>query len=295
MTDPTIIALLLSSPIMKKLFGLLLLLFPLVSDAQIFYRRSEFGMGLGSATYFGDLNTQLGIQNTLYSGSFFYKFNFTPYIAMKLGTTYTKLSGDDKLSANIYEQTRNLNFKSDLGEACVMFDFHFFKYKIHDYDHRITPYVTLGLGIFWHNPYTTYNEKRFNLRPLGTEGQGYPQYADRRYKKYAFSLPIGAGVKIWVKRGITMNLEVINRSTTTDYIDDVSTTYVGVDKFTDPVPTPYPSVSSVLQDRSVEISDTRFGIPGKQRGVSTTKDQFLTAQIGFSFRLPTYKCPSNFD
>jgi Domain of unknown function (DUF6089) len=280
---------------MKKIACILFLFIQLKLSAQIFYRRSEFGVGAGGSNYYGDLNPGLDVKGALYSGSLFYKYNFTPYIAMKLGTTYAKLSGNDNYSTNIYQQARNLNFKSDLIEASFAFDFHFFKYKVQDYDHRITPYVTIGLGIFWHNPYTMYKGKKYNLRPLGTEGQLYNEYANRRYKAYAFDFPIGAGFKVWVTKGITLNVEVINRSTTTDYIDDVSTTYVGLDKFVDTSPSPYPQVSSVLQDRSTEVSDIRLGVKGKQRGVSTTKDQFMTAQIGISVRLPTYKCPSNFD
>lgn len=280
---------------MKKIIVLLFLLINLSAGAQIYYRRSEFGFGLGGSNYFGDLNQDLIFQTSRYSGSIFYKYNFTPYIAIKFGANYAKLHGDDQYSPNTYQKTRNLSFFSDLGEAAMMFDFHFFKYRVQDYYHRFTPYVTLGVGMFWHNPYAIFDGKRYDLRPLGTEGQLYAQYADRRYKRHAFSFPIGMGFKCWLRGGTTLFVEVINRSTTTDYIDDVSTTYVGVDKFVDNTPSPYPSASAALQDRSVEGGYERIGIAGKQRGISSTKDQFMTAQIGLSFRLPTYKCPSSFE
>lgn len=273
---------------------LLLLALPFHSNAQIFYRRSEFGLGGGGSNYYGDLNPGLGYDGIKYSGSFFYKYNFTPYIAFKASSAYAKLNGDDKYSTNVFQRERNLNFYSDVFETHIAFDFHFFKYNVQDFDHRITPYVTFGVGMFWFNPYTFYDGRRYNLKPLGTEGQLYEQYADRRYRSSAFDFPIGAGIKFWLSGGMTLNVEVINRSTTTDYLDDVSNTYVGIDKFLDVTPSPYPSVSSVLQDRSLEVGSDRLGIPGKQRGVSTTKDQWMTMQIGLSFRLPTYKCPSNF-
>lgn len=280
---------------MKRLLFLLFLFINLTAGAQIYYRRSEFGFGVGGSNYFGDLNQDLIFQTSRYSGSLFYKYNFTPYIAMKLGGSYAKVYGNDKYSPNNYQKTRNLSFYSDIGEAAISFDFHFFKYKIQDYNHRFTPYVTIGLGMFWHNPYARFDGKRYNLRPLGTEGQLYDEYANRRYKHYAYSLPVGIGFKCWVAGGTTFFMEVINRSTTTDYIDDVSTTYVGIDKFQDNSPSPYPSTSASLQDRSVEGGYDRLGIAGKQRGISSTKDQFMTAQIGLSFRLPTYKCPSSFE
>jgi hypothetical protein len=150
--------------------------------------------------------------------------------------------------------------------------------------------MTLGIGMFWYNPYTTLEGKNYFLRPLGTEGQNYESYKSRRYTDRATCFPLGLGFKYWVAKGITLNMEITNRLTTTDYIDDVSTTYVGIDKFQDIQPTPYPIPAAILQDRSLN----HLGNVGKQRGISTTADQYMTLQIGFSFRLPTYRCPDEF-
>ena len=130
------------------------------------------------------------------------------------------------------------------------------------------------------------------MRPLGTEGQNFEEYKDRKYTGTAVSFPIGLGFKFWLSKGLTLSLEAINRITTTDYLDDVSTTYIGIDKFNEVDPGPYPSSSSVLQDRSLEVSNTAIGIKGKQRGISTTSDQYMFIQLGVSFRLPTYRCPN---
>ena len=99
------------------------------------------------------------------------------------------------------------------------------------------------------------------------------------------------GVKFWLSKGLTLNLEAINRSTTTDYLDDVSTTYIGKERFDEVDPGPYPSSASILQDRSNEVTNSAIGIKGRQRGISTTRDQYLFFQLGLSFRLPTYRCP----
>ena len=269
----------------------LFILFVQNMDAQVFYRRPEFGIGVGSSNYFGDLNTNYGFQEARYSGSLFYKFNFSHYIALRLGAAYAHVSYNDKYSSNIYQQLRNLNFKSNIFEGSIQADFHFFEYNVGDFDHRFTPYVTLGMGMFTYNPYTTLDNKRYFLRPMGTEGQNLEIYKNRKYGTTAFSFPIGAGVKFWLDKGITVHLEVVNRSTTTDYLDDVSRTYVGRDKFIDQTPSPYPLPAELLQDRSYEKTDNPIGIEGRQRGVSTTRDKFMTMQIGLSFRLPTYKCP----
>jgi hypothetical protein len=95
----------------------------------------------------------------------------------------------------------------------------------------------------------------------------------------------------WLNKGITVGLEIANRSTSTDYLDDVSATYVGIDKFVDNDPSPYPTPSSLLQDRSVEVQAEALGKEGKQRGVSTTFDKYMMMQLTVSFRFPTYRCP----
>lgn len=267
--------------------------FTLSTQAQVFYRLSEFGAAAGSSAYFGDLNTNYGFNHMRYSGSLFYRYNFSPYIAMRAQLGYARIGYADSYNTNYFERMRNLSFESDIFEGVIMADFHFFRYEIGDFDYRFTPYVTLGAGMFYHNPYARLEGKKYYLRPLGTEGQNYEEYKDRRYGKTAMAFPIGAGVKFWFSHGITVFAEVANRSTTTDYIDDVSTTYIGKDKFIDITPSPYPLPAELLQDRSTELSSEALGKAGKQRGISTTRDKYMMLQIGISFRLPTYKCPSN--
>jgi hypothetical protein len=276
---------------MKTWCLILTLFLSLNADAQVFYRRSEFGAAIGSAHYFGDLNPNIGFKDIGYSGGIFYKYNFTHYIALRMGLSYGNVGYSDSYSDNPYQQLRNLDFRSNIFEGHIAAEFHFFQYAIGDFDHRFTPYVSIGAGYFRYDPYTTYMGKRYLLRPLGTEGQLFEEYKDRRYNGGAIAFPIGLGVKFWLSKGLTISLEAVNRSTTTDYLDDVSTTFVGKDLFDNADPGPYPSASSQLQDRSQEITASPIGTKGRQRGTSTTKDQYLFFQLGVSFRLPTYRCP----
>ena len=101
----------------------------------------------------------------------------------------------------------------------------------------------------------------------------------------AICVPIGLGVKYAVSDKVNVSFEIAHRFTTTDYIDDVSTTYVGIDKF------PASSVAAKLQDRSYELG-TPIGVEGRQRGFSKQKDQYAIAEIGISFNLTSYRCPS---
>jgi hypothetical protein len=52
-----------------------------------------------------------------------------------------------------------------------------------------------------------------------------------------------------------------------------------------------PSVAQLLQDRSYETGDI-IGIEGRQRGFSKQRDQYIIAEITFSFNLTSYRCPT---
>lgn len=261
------------------------------TQGQVYYRNTEFGFSAGGANYFGDLNQQYGFQYFRQSGGAFIRYNFSSYIALSLAGNYAHVGYNDSYSDNYFQQQRNLSFKSDIYEGSIKADFHFFRYDIGDFDHRFTPYITLGMGVFHYDPYAEIEDTKVNLREQGTEGQAYEEYADRRYGSTAVNFPLGAGVKFWLSKGMTVGFEITNRFTTTDYLDDVSTTYVGADLFPNAGTSPYPTFASQLQDRSPEVTSTPIGIKDRQRGISSTRDQFLTAQLFLSFRLPTYRCP----
>jgi hypothetical protein len=259
--------------------------------AQEFFTPTEYGVLLGGSTYFGDLNPNYGYKYIRPAVGAFVRYSFNPYIAVRGAVNYTKVGYDDTYTKNPYQLERNLNFRSDILEANVMAEFNFFWFATGDPQHRFTPYLTGGFGAFYYEPYTTYNDLRYNLRPLGTEGQNTAEFADRKYQPYSFCIPVGAGIKYWLAPGVNFNFEIVNRFTLTDYLDDVSTTYVGEDYF---VYNPMnPSVASQLQDRSIPGADgQKLGRAGKQRGDSNNKDQYLMFQFSLSFQLKTYKCPN---
>ena len=99
----------------------------------------------------------------------------------------------------------------------------------------------------------------------------------------------GFGFKYAINDKVNLSFEVTHRFTTTDYIDDVSTTYVGADKF--PPVGGNKSLAGIMQDRSFETG-TPIGIEGRQRGFSKQKDQYATAEIGISINITSYRCPS---
>lgn len=263
------------------------------ANAQTFYRWTEWGAAVGTSQYFGDLNDHYGFHYIRPAFGVFGRYHLNHYIAVRLSANYTKVGYDDSYNTNAYQQERNLSFRSDIFEGALQAEFNFFRFATGEEDSRWTPYLTGGIGAFYYNPYTTFDGEKYYLRPLGTEGQNLgDQYSSRKYSNVAMCFPIGVGVKWWAAPGVNIGLEITDRLTSTDYLDDVSTTYVGADKFA-PDPTKL-NAAYYLQDPSVLKNPSEpLGRAGKQRGNSSTKDQYMMVQLHVSFQLKTYKCPVN--
>ena len=260
------------------------------STGQTYYSGSEYGISVGASQYFGDLNDEYGFKFVRPALGVFGRLHLNPFISLKGALNYTRVGYNDNLSSNPYNVKRNLNFQSDIFEAAIQAEFNFFRFSTGEIGNRWTPYLTGGVGVFYYNPFTRYDDRRYYLRTLGTEGQN-AGYEDRQYSKFSMCFPIGAGFKYWLRPGLNVGFEIVDRLTLTDYMDDVSTTYIGAQNFpTDPQ---NPNPAYVLQDRSVEVgTGEALGRAGKQRGNESTKDQYMMFLFHLSFQLKVYKCPA---
>jgi opacity protein-like surface antigen len=280
---------------MKKLFFVFLLVSTvLFTNAQYesIVQQGEIGLSLGASHYFGDLNTQARLNRPKIAVGAFFRKQFGNYVGMRVSAHYTQLGYSDIYSTdNDYQRRRNLSFNSNIFELAVQGDFNFFKFLPGDPYHSFTPYVTLGVGVFSYDPYAYLNKQKVFLRSLATEGQGLAAYPDRKpYNTMAFAFPLGVGVKYAINDRINVGAEVTHRFTTTDYLDDVSTTYVGADKFP-LLPDGTPSQARLIQDRSYETGEI-IGIEGRQRGFSKQRDQYIIAEVFVSFNITSYRCPT---
>ena len=255
-------------------------------------QEGEFGIGVGAGHYFGDLNTRAKLNRPKIAAGIFFRKNFGNYIAARIVANYAQLGYSDTYNThNDFMLKRNLSFNTNVWELSLRGDFNFFRFLPGDPEFNFTPYVSLGVGVFSYDPYAYLEGQKYFLRPLGTEGQGSSLYPDRKpYSSMAICFPVGVGIKYAFNERFNIGLEITHRFTTTDYLDDVSTTYVDPAVFP-PFPDGSPSPGFLLSDRSYELG-TPIGIKGRQRGVETNKDQFITAMIYFSFNLQSYKCPS---
>jgi Domain of unknown function (DUF6089) len=279
-----------------KFFALSFIVFTTITNLRAqqyaIVQEGEFGIGLGVGHYFGDLNTRAHINRPKPAATIFFRKNFGNYISGRIAASFAQLGYSDVYNThNEYMLRRNLSFNSNVWELALQGDFNFFRFMPGEPEYSFTPYVTLGVGAFSYDPYAYLKGEKVYLRQLGTEGQGSSLYPTRKpYGTMAFSFPIGAGVKYALNERMNTALEILHRITTTDYLDDVSTTYVNMAAFP-PNPDGTQSQGYLLSDRSYETGEP-IGTPNRQRGNSKQKDQFITAMIHLTFNLQSYRCPT---
>lgn len=268
---------------MKNL--LLIIVISIFGLGSVHSQYLEYGIGIGGSLYWGDLNApDLGsnISNTNFAVQAVAKLNFSNYIAVKGNLLYGKLSGDDGKSYIEWQKQRNLDFNSTLIELAVLGEFHLFGYNFGE-ENPISPYFTAGLGLFYFNPTTTFNGVTYALQPLGTEGQGLPGFSSK-YSRVALAIPFGAGAKFKVNERINISVDILARKTFTDYIDDVSTSYVSYEELAAGNGTIAATLSNRIgeyfgQDQPVAVQT------GDQRGGANVTDYYFTGMVTVTFKL----------
>lgn len=261
-----------------------------IAQSDEYVQQGEFGVTVGAAHYFGDINTRAAVNRPKPALGLFFRKQFGNYVGMRIAGHYAQLGYSDTYSKNEFQQRRNLSFNTNIWELAVMGDFNFFKFQPNDSRYLFTPYVTLGVGVFTYDPYAYLNNKKEFLRPLGTEGQTVGYQGRKQYGTMAVCIPFGAGIKYNISPNFNLSFEVSHRYTFTDYLDDVSTTFIGANNF--PASGNGPT-ALLLQDRSFEINPNAIiGLEGRQRGNSSQKDQYMFVELGLSFNISSYRCPT---
>jgi len=250
----------------------------------------ELGLEGGVAHYFGDLNTRSSFQSLKPTAGIFYRYFFTEYFGASAHLHFAQVGFSDYYNKGTYQHTRNLSFDSNIWDFSLQGDLNFFKFEPGSLSYRFTPFFTLGIGALHFNPYTYYQDKKYYLQPLGTEGQGSPLYPDRKpYALWTYEIPMGVGIKYNLNRSWNVAVSATYYFTGTDYLDDVSTTYAGAAAFASGSDGKQ-TIVSVLQDRS-GVYGPPIGIAGRQRGNSRNKDQFIGIEISIAYLLDSYHCP----
>jgi opacity protein-like surface antigen len=188
----------------------------------------EVGLMGGVANYYGDMTHDYVVpkeSHPAYGG--FIKYNLDPKKGFKFNVYSGTVSAADKNSDRANLKARNLSFTSNVTEVAFTFEYNFLGYRPVEFKQRISPYAYAGLAGFHFNPQAYYEGEWYDLQPLGTEGQGMEIFPFReRYRLYEFAIPFGVGFKFAMTERWNIGVEYGARWTFTDYLDDVSRTYV---------------------------------------------------------------------
>lgn len=249
-----------------------LFLLPFLSFSQ----HSELGITLGISAYQGDLSPsksrlKLGQINPMVG--IFGKYNFNRFIVARAGFNYAILSAEGSESTIEASIVKNLSFRSNILEGNLMLEINILGYEPYNLEKPWSPYVFAGIAFFHYNPKAKYDGDWVELQPLGTEGQGLSAYPDKKpYNLNSFAIPMGGGVKFALSDSWNIAAEAGVRRTFTDYIDDVSGSYVEESLLLEKNP-----LSAALANRSGEPIEA-----GRGRGNDQVSDWYAFIGITLS-------------
>ena len=294
-----------------RLYLLLLLLGPLsqAATAQYYFLNDRFydndwiveaGGTMGIMNALTDLGGNKGIgkpflkdlnlETTNLSGGVYFTGMYRSLIGVRLEACFGQVEGADSLLKDIRTSTfgrfeRNLSFKSKISDVHVGVEFHPLflpRYLSGEGDPPpFSPYVLAGVGFFAFEPKAELNGQWYSLQPLRTEGQGFPQYRDRKpYSLQQRNYHVGAGVRMELTNFIVARIEIDHRILTTDYLDDVSQdSYIEPTLFAQHLSPGRAAIASQIFFRSDELNPPDAFSVNYQRGNPRNKDSYFTLQL----------------
>jgi len=307
---------------MKRIFSLLSLSIFLtafsnnVSAQYYFYNDTyydnpilfEVGASVGAMNSLTDIGGNKGIGkkfvkdlnlgNTNFCGGVFVDLMYKNALGIRLEGSFGKVSAYDsvlkKVDVNDIARTRynrNLNFRSNITEISLIAEFHplfiFINWLERESDPpRLSPYLLAGVGYYSFNPQAKLGNKWVDLQPLSTEGQGFKEYPDRKvYKLQQMNFPLGAGIKYELTDILNLRGEFVYRVLTTDYLDDLSTTYIDPSLYANYFTGTKLSNALLLNDRQIVHATG----PGGIRVSPKQKDAFFSFNLKLSLTIGRQK------
>jgi len=282
----------------------------------------EAGISLGPSNFLGDLGGNAGRGTKFIKDNNFpmTKFIFGAYLTyqpnewlgFRLALNRGTIGGDDAIikgKGGLEEarKYRNSDFRSRITEAMILAEIYptvFLEGDPTDVWGRLRPYIAIGAGIFHFNPQGTDPKTGawVDLKPLHTEGEGFAEYPGRKeYKLTQVNIPMGIGAKYFLSESMNLSLEILHRTTFTDYIDDVSTTYIDPASFYAHMPLAQAQLAERMANKSGNNGATTPYAAGSKRGTATNNDAYFSVNVKLGFRLgrggndySSTRCPVRF-
>ncbi|MBX3240413.1 MAG: hypothetical protein KIT80_01805 [Chitinophagaceae bacterium] len=285
----------------------------------------EIGINVGPANLLGDLGGRYGVgtsflkdnnieMTSLAKGGYF-TVRPSEFFGLTLAVNFTTLTGADSIIVDkggpeVARKNRNLSVSTPIKEATLTAEIYptvFFEQSDKELWNKFRPYGVIGVGVFHFNPRGEYiapdgSRRLVDLQPLRTEGQGMPQYPDRKpYSLTQINIPYGVGVRYYFNDRLNAGLEIVNRKTFTDYIDDIGSTFINDSDFDSyfGAGSSTAEMAKQMHNKAQQVGPGTRIHPyngGDKRGTPDRMDSYYTISIKVGFRFSSnsgnvLKCP----
>jgi hypothetical protein len=233
----------------------------------------------GLFNYQGDLQVkQFTFSQSHLGGGAGLSYDINNHFSIRGIALLGKVSADDKYGRN---KARNLSFASKIYEAQLGVEYYITPLN----EHALSPYLFVGIAAYHFSPYA-YDSSgaKIYLSPLSTEGEGFVS-GKNEYKGSQVAIPFGAGVKFSVTEKLNVGIEMGFRKLFTDYLDDVSGTYVDKSFLL----TNRGSKAVEMAYRAGELTggSPDYPVAGTQRGSPKNKDWYYFSSLTLSYTIGT--------
>lgn len=250
---------------LRNLSKLPLILFLLLPTKTVLAQALEVGAGVGLANYKGDLNPNFNPLVARPGGNILVRYNFSRAFSVKATSTYSYITGNDKLSSNPLNKERGWKFYGRIQDWGVDLEYNFLNFRSYGtiVKSRWTPILFAGLSQF-----------RMPSRVFEAANQKYR--ADIKYPNFALSYGFGFKREInasWNLSGSFACRLPIDKSNY-DYLD-------GIGYFNDPTE-PFKDAYPNYLAESPKVSTPN----------THTRDRYFYSTITLSYIFQGIKCPN---
>jgi hypothetical protein len=233
---------------------------------------------VGKKQFNAFLPSRLDYKSTKANGGIYAGLLYRDLIGARLEINIGSVSAGDS-TGSLNRQFHNLSYRSKITELALVTEVHPLTLTNWEQLPAISPYIIAGLGWFKFNPKAKYKDKWVELQPLGTAGQGLPEFPELQpYKLSSVCIPFGIGFKYDITPKIAARFEIVERFTFTDYLDDASAKFIDPDLFYKYYTPEKAEMVKTLGNRYLEKYPNKKLI-GAVRGGTATTDKYLTINL----------------
>lgn len=253
---------------------------------RVKYNRGIAGyeMGLGICNLLGDLGgaNKVGSQGLSdfdkeairFTSELSAVFSLKERVHLKAGVQYAHLHGSDSYTLEYSRRKRNITVNTHVLSICPRIEYNLFSKRSND---NMIYSVQVGAGILLFQPYSIYNGKKYQLQPLGTEGQN--KFGEKKpYSRIVLNVPYGFSLGKRISSKYSWYLDINGNYAFTDYLDDVSGKY-GNNEL---IKNNNGEVAAFLADPNITGNER---LEGTQRGNPHNKDMFISLSIRFRYSI----------